>query len=166
MEYLRIEGRSYELLLGGLRGNLSSSAVRRSRLLEAGGFPAGFVCAEDWTMFVNVARYTEWHLIERRLVFMRNHGGNNTRNGTALTGLHTLTAFRDAWQDDSRPIPSHRPLDAYRWDYRFMLRSGLDLARRTRDWAAYRQMLHVAGVLLPRRSDRLRAMVPSSLLRR
>ncbi|GAB3392776.1 hypothetical protein GCM10027568_20700 [Humibacter soli] len=160
MAYLKIEGRSYDRLLGGLLGNLSSSAVRRDRLLAAGCFPEGLVCAEDWTMFINVARYTEWHLIERRLVFMRLHDGNNTHSRAVLNGLHTLTAFRNVWRDRSRPTPPHHPLDGYRLDYRFMLRSALDAAREARDWMAYRDMLRVSRDLLPRRRDRLRAMVP------
>lgn len=166
MEYLRIEGHSYDRLLEGLRGNLSSAAVRRARLIEAGGFPAGAVCAEDWTMFLNVARYVEWHLIERRLVFMRIHAGNNTHNRSVLNGVHTLIAFRDAWDDDSRPTPPHRPLDAYHLDYRFMLRAGLDSARRARNWRAYREMLSISRALLPRRLDRIRAMIPHSLQQR
>lgn len=166
MDYLRIAGRSYDALLGGLRGNLSSSAVLRARLIEAGGFPDGAVCAEDWTMFVNVARYTEWHLIPRRLVFMRVHAGNNTRTRAVLNGEHTLAAFRAAWLDTSRPVPPHRPLDAYRWDYRFMLREALGSAGAAGDWRAYRRLLRIARDLLPRRTDRLRAMVPSRLLGR
>jgi glycosyltransferase involved in cell wall biosynthesis len=166
MTYLNIEGRSYDLLLGGLRGNLSSSAVRRARLIQAGGFPAGAICAEDWTMFVNVARYVEWHVIERRLVFMRMHAGNNTHQRAVLNGIHTLRAFGEVWQDVSRPTPPHRPVNAYRIDYRFMLRAGLDSARRARDWAAYRKMLVAARPLLPRRIDRVRAMVPPSLHQR
>ena len=166
MDYLRIKGRSYDLLLEGLRGNLSSSAVRRTTLVKAGCFPEGAICAEDWTMFVNVSRYTEWHFVEHRLVFMRTHEGNNTRTRAVLNGIHTIEAFRDAWQQESRPVPAHRPLDAYRWDYRFMLRAALDSALAERDWRAYRRILKAGRGLLPRTSDRLRAMIPNRVLRR
>jgi glycosyltransferase involved in cell wall biosynthesis len=164
MNYLQITGRSYELLLFGLLGNLSSSAVRRELLIEAGCFPEGRVCAEDWTMFLNVARYAEWHVIRRRLVFMRTHPGNNTSSRPVMNAVHTLEALRDAWQQSERPTPHHRPIDAYRLDYRYMLREGLVSARRARDWRAYRRLLRAGAELLPRRTDRLRAMLAAHVL--
>ncbi|MFC4243696.1 glycosyltransferase family 2 protein [Gryllotalpicola reticulitermitis] len=165
MSYLHITGRSYELLLHGLRGNLSSTAVRRELLLAAGRFPEGRVCAEDWTMFLNVARYAEWHVVPRRLVFMRTHPGNNTSARPVLNAVHTLEAIRDVWRQSERPTPQHPSIDVYRLDYRFMLRSGLASARRARDWGAYRRLLTVGAELLPRRADRLRAVVASATRR-
>ncbi|GAA1469079.1 glycosyltransferase family A protein [Microbacterium thalassium] len=165
MNYLEIEGRSFDLLLERLRGSMSTAAVRREVLLRAGGFPEGMTCAEDWTMYVNVARFTEWRIIRERLAFFRDHGGTNTRTGWAANGLIILRAIRSFWEPSTMPTPPHRPLDAYRRDYRFVLTHTLDAAVRSRDFTTYRQALATAASVLPRRTDRLRAMTPR-LLRR
>ena len=63
--YLEIEGRSFDLLLERMRGSMSTTAVRRDLLLRAGGFPHGMITAQDWAMYVNVARLTEWRFAAR-----------------------------------------------------------------------------------------------------
>ena len=85
LSYLHIAGQSYRLLLERLRGSVSGCAITTEVLRAAGGFPAGRTCAEDWTMFVNVARLTEWQVIEDRLVFFRDHPLTNTRIGCPPT---------------------------------------------------------------------------------
>ncbi|MGW9183387.1 glycosyltransferase family 2 protein [Agromyces sp. NPDC055661] len=163
MSYLDIEGRSFDLLLERLRGSMSTAAVRRDVLVLAGGFPNGMTTAEDWVMYVNVARLTEWHTIAERLAFFRDHAGTNTRTGSPANGLTTLRAIRSFWEPSELPTPPHRPLDAYRTEYRHVLGWALAAAAAHRDAASYREALELARAVLPRRSDRLRASVPGSV---
>jgi len=124
MSYLDITGRSFELLLERNRANISGSTVRRDLLLEAGGFPVGYTCAEDWLMSINVARYTEWCFLDERLSFVRQHTGNNTSVNPS-NGLVTLRAIREVWSDELRPVPSHRPLADYGTDYRWTVQNAV-----------------------------------------
>lgn len=161
--YLRIEGRSFDLLLERLRGSMSTAAVRSELLRRAGGFPVGMVTAEDWVMYVNVARLTEWHLIPERLAFFRDHPRTATRAGDPVKGLTTLRAIRSFWEPSALPTPPHRPLDAYRAHYRHVLTWTLLLCRLEHDGRAYREALRIARPILPRRTDRLRAAAPEWL---
>ncbi|WP_022882134.1 glycosyltransferase family 2 protein [Gryllotalpicola ginsengisoli] len=162
-DYLEIHGRSFDLLLEKLRGSQSGAAVRRRVLEAAGGFPSGLRCAEDWTMYVNVARFTEWSVLRERLVLFRNHPATNTLTGGPRNGVDTLRAIAAFWAESRMPEPSHRPLRAYRADYRFTLRWTLDAARRARNPGAYREALVLARAVLPERRDRLAAMVPGGI---
>ena len=163
--YLRIEGRSFDLLLERLRGSMSTAAVRRDLLIRAGGFPDGMITAQDWVMFVNVARLTEWHLVPDRLAFFRDHPGTVTRAGSPLKGLTALRAIRSFWQPSELPTPPHRPITAYSRYYRHVLGWALRACVRERDFRSYREALIIARDILPRRSDRLRAAAPQSLQR-
>ena len=95
-----IEGRSFELLLGRSRGCISTATVRRDVLLEAGGFPNGYTCAEDWVMFINVARYTDWCYLDRRLSFLRKHPGNNTVTNPT-NDLVSIRALREVLEPET-----------------------------------------------------------------
>lgn len=160
MSYLEIEGRSFDLLLERMRGSMSTTAVRRDLLIRAGGFPHGMVTGQDWAMYVNVARLTEWRVLPERLGFFRDHPQTITRTGSPLKGLTALRAIRSYWQPSELPTPPHRPLDAYRANYRHVLGWALRACWRARDFRAYREALVVARDILPRRSDRLRAAAP------
>ena len=163
--YLEIEGRSFDLLLERLRGSMSTAAVRRDLLLRAGGFPHGIVTGQDWAMYVNVARLTEWRLLRERLAFFRDHPDTITRTGSPIKGLTALRVIRSYWQPSELPTPPHRPLDAYRPYYRHVLEWALRVSWRARDLRAYREALVIARDILPRRSDRLRAAAPRWLRR-
>lgn len=165
LSYLEIEGRSFDLLLERMRGSMSTTAVRRDLLLRAGGFPYGMVTAQDWAMYVNVARLTEWRLLRERLAFFRDHPDTITRTGSAIKGLTALRAIRSYWQPSELPTPPHRPLDAYRANYRHVLGWALRACWRARDFRSYREALAIARDILPRRSDRLRAAAPRWLQR-
>lgn len=165
MTYLDIEGRSYDLLLARLRGSMSTAAVRKDILRIAGGFPEGVSTAEDWTMYVNVARYTEWGLLPRRLAFFRDHPAGVTHAPSVEKGLMVLRAISSFWEPGDQPVPRHRPLSAYRRYYRFELRVVLDRCRRERDFVRYRTALLLARKILPDRRDRLAAMIPGSVWR-
>ena len=158
--YLQIEGRSFDLLLERLRGSMSTAAVRRDLLVRAGGFPDGMITAQDWVMYVNVARLTEWRVVPQRLAFFRDHPRTATRTGFPLKGLTALRAIRSFWRPSSLPTPPHRPLDAYRSFYRHVLTWTLHSCWNARDLRSYREALRIAREVLPRRSDRLRAAAP------
>lgn len=157
MAYLQITGASLALLLERLRGSMSTACLRRDVLLAAGAFPTGRSCAEDWTMYVNVARRTEWHVVPQRLAFFREHAATNTRTGRSANGLATVTAIHDFW---THPSPAPRPVGDYRRAYRATLRDALDVARLDRRWDRYRHIWSLSRTFLPRRSDRLAAAVP------
>lgn len=165
LSYLQIEGRSFDLLLERMRGSMSTTAVRRELLLRAGAFPHGMVTAQDWVMYVNVARFTEWRVLRERLAFFRDHPVSITRTGSPLKGLTALRAIRSFWQPTDLPTPPHRPLAAYRPHYRHVLRWALRACRRARDLRSYREALRIARDILPNRTDRLRAAAPAPLLR-
>ncbi|WP_448006671.1 glycosyltransferase family 2 protein [Agromyces bauzanensis] len=165
LAYLEIEGRSFDLLLERMRGSMSTAAVRRDLLLRAGGFPHGMVTAQDWAMFVNVARLTEWRLLRERLAFFRDHPNTVTRSASPVKGLTALRVIRSFWQPSQLPTPLHRPLEAYRPNYRHVLGWALHACWRARDLRTYREALVTARDILPRRSDRLRAAAPKWLKR-
>lgn len=160
LSYLRIEGRSFDLLLERMRGSMSTTAVRRDLLLRAGGFPHGMVTAQDWVMYVNVARLTEWRLLPERLAFFRDLPNSITRTGSPLKGVTALRAIRSFWQPSHLPTPPHRPLDAYRPHYRHVLGWALRACWRARDLRSYREALAVARDILPRPLDRAWAAAP------
>ena len=157
--YLEIEGRSFDLLLERMRGSMSTTAVRRDLLVRAGAFPHGMVTAQDWVMYVNVSRLTEWRLLRDRLAFFRDHPISITRTGSPLKGLTALRAIRSFWQPSSLLTPAHRPLEAYRRYYRHVLGWALRACWRARDFRSYREALVIASDILPLR-DRLSAMAP------
>lgn len=169
LAHLDIRGSSFARMLARMAGSMSSALVQRDLLFQAGGFPAGSICAEDWTMFTNVARLAEWHLLPDRLAFLRVHGTNNTSARGLLNGPATLRAIAAAWEDESRPWPSPRPRRRdYRGAYRFTLRDALITARTTGRWDVYVECLLVGRRLLGP-LDVLRAMFPvplRALLRR
>ena len=163
LSYLEIEGRSFDLLLERLRGSMSTAAVRRDLLLRAGGFPDGWATAEDWVMYLNVSRLTEWRLLKERLAFFRDHPFTSTRAGSPEKGLTTLRAIRSFWQPSALPTPPHRPLTAYSDHYRHVLTWTLRVCWRARDARAYFEALRIAREILPRNSDRMRAAAPGWL---
>ncbi len=160
--YLDITGRSFELLLERNRGNISGTTVRRDVLVRAGGFPVGYTCAEDWVMFINVARYTEWHYLDAPLSFVRFHPGNNT-SANPTNGLMTIQAIRKVWADRSHPVPPHRDLADYGTDYRWTIQNAVwDSIRRRQIGVAY-DALREGFHLLPRRRDQAYVLVPPQI---
>lgn len=160
-DYMDVRGESFDRLLERMRGSLSGSAVRREVLERAGGFPEDLRCAEDWTMCVNVARLTEWGTNPTPVVIFREHEQTSgTAHGGVRNGLDTLRAVASFWAPTDLPTPPHRPLSAYREDYRYILRWTLDVCRREGDRASFREALRIAEPILPRRWDRLLSRIP------
>jgi len=160
LSYLHIAGQSYRLLLERLRGSVSGCAVTTEVLRAARGFPEGRTCAEDWTMFVNVSRRTEWHVIERRLVFFRDHPQTNTRTGLSANGLDTVRAMHDFWTDPRLHEPCRVELADYRAAYRSTVRFALEAARVDGSPDRFAEIRRLTPVVLPRRLDRLLASIP------
>ncbi len=164
MGYLDITGRSFDLLLERNRSTIATATVRRDVLVRSGGFPHGYTCAEDWMMAINVARYTEWHYCDRRLSFLRQHAGNNTRTNPT-NEIVTLRAIREVWCDESRPTPAHRALTAYALDYRFLVQHTLWGALGRGDVRTAREAISIALQVLPRDRDRAVVLVPPRVSR-
>ncbi|MGO8873950.1 MAG: glycosyltransferase family 2 protein [Acidimicrobiales bacterium] len=162
MSYLDITGRSFELLLERNRGNISGATVRRDVLQQAGGFPSGYTCAADWLMFINVARYTEWCFLDARLSFVRKHAGNNT-SANPTNGLVTVRAIREAWSEQSRPVPAHRPLAEYGADYRWTLQNAVWSSIRRGQFSIALDTLRQGLPLLPRAKDKTYALLPPQI---
>lgn len=158
--YLDITGRSFELLLERNRGVISTATIDREILERAGGFPAGYTCAEDWLLFVNVARLTEWHVISERLSFVRIHDSNNTSARALTNGLMTLRAIAAMWDERSLPRPSHRALGEYGEDYRRVVQESVWNAFRRGRWDIARAAIGFGWRLLPDRGDLLYALTP------
>ncbi|MET0296643.1 MAG: glycosyltransferase family A protein [Microbacterium sp.] len=162
--YMHIYGESYDKLLEHMRGSLTGSAVKRDILLAAGGFPTDLRCAEDWTMYVNVSRLTEWGTNPTPLVIFREHDkASGTAHGGVRNGLDTLRAVASFWAPSSLPTPPHGDLHEYREDYRFILRWTLDLCRREKDRASFREAMRIATPILPRWRDRTLSRIPEPL---
>lgn len=159
MDYLDITGRSFDLLLERNRSAISTVTVRRDVLEQSGGFPHGYTCAEDWVMAINVARYAEWHFCNQRLSFVRRHDSNNTISNPT-NGIVTIRAIRRIWFDTTRPVPLHRPLSSYAFDYRVLVQRTFWEALGRRDTAIAREALAVGFDLLPRWRDRCVVLVP------
>lgn len=162
MSYLDITGRSFDLLLERNRGSISTSTVKREVMLDARGFPEGYTCAEDWVMFINVARFVEWHYLDERLSFIRKHERNNTVVNPT-NDLVTIRAIRAVWADRSLPEPAHRPLGAYGVDYRFFAQRAFWRAVRRRLPRIAAAIAREAFALLPRWRDRLVVILPPAV---
>jgi hypothetical protein len=160
--YLEIHGRSFELLLERLRGDIDTVAVRRDIVEKAGGFAVGFAYANDWLFFVNVARFVEWHYVPERLAFRREHASRTTRT-QVTNGVETLRAIHHMWAEESLPTPAHRPLAAYGRDYRFRVQETLWGAIRNRRLDLAQRALSLGMPLLPSWRDRIYALTPRPL---
>lgn len=167
--YLRIRGHSYERLLARNAGLLSATVVRRETAIRAGAFPPGH--AEDWRFFRNVARFTEWHTLERWLGFVRLHPEQTTV--TEVQSAHLLAAYVDAWwggrPDPSRPLASDEVRDrlsGFSQPYREMVQQFLWEALRARRWNLAVLDYHLGATLLPRRRDRAWTLLPLPLTHR
>ena len=161
-KYMEIYGRSFELLLERLRGDIDTVVVRRDIVEKVGRFVAGFTYANDWLFFVNVSRFVEWHYIPKQLAFRRQHASRTT--GTQVTnGVEILRAIHHMWAEESLPTPAHRPLEAYGRDYRFRVQETLWEAIRNRRFDLAQRALCLGMPLLPKWLDRIYALTPRQL---
>ncbi len=165
-DYLQIQGDSFRLLLERNRGVMSASVVKRATLIRAGCFCPMHDYADDWTMFVNVARLCEWHTLPQRLGFTRLHGAQSPNDTNALI---IAAAQINAWFG-GRPLPRRtrhaetlRELTAYSAAYRHSIQQGYWTALRSREFGVARLILAAGQMLLPRFIDRLIIRLPPQL---
>lgn len=166
-DYLQVRGESYRRLLERARGVMSASVLHRETLLRAGCFSPMHACGEDWVMFMNVARLTEWHTLAERLGFSRIHAAQSTNN--AGNALSTLATMINAWCG-GRPMPHHtagvamfKELAKYGREYRSVVQDSFWRAIRAGDLRSARIIQALGRVLLPRRVDRYYACLPPPL---
>jgi glycosyltransferase involved in cell wall biosynthesis len=166
--YLDIRGDSFEALLERNRGGISTSTIRRDILITAGCFPPCQDRGEDWTLCLNVARLTEWHLLDKPLVFKRLHAEQQTN--TTSGAVPVLTGYLNAWLT-GRPLPNKRVRNLEVFDemarfggtYSFMVQSYLWSSIRAKQWGLAQRVLWLGLLLLPRGKDRLAMLTPPFL---
>jgi len=164
----QIKGHSFGSLLERNRGLTSGAAVRRPTLIRAGCFSPSQAYGEDWAMFLNVARFCEWHVVPARRDFHRLHGVQLTAGG-AWDQVYSLAGFIGAWYC-GRPLPCRVPgeriadeLSQYGPIYRRIVQ-GFVWREICRGNLKLALMLRRMGVLiLPRWRDRLYSLFPPQL---
>ncbi len=162
----RVTGDSYRLLLERNRGVISGSVVHRETLIEAGCFPVTWGWGEDWAMFLNVARFTEWHTLSYRLGFTRFHSTQMT-TASLVPWMHSLSGFLDVWQT-GRPMP-YRVTEEQRVSllaeygpvYRRVVQGFIHGAVKHRQLGMAMRLYRLGSCLLPRWRDRLYVWLPT-----
>lgn len=162
LDYLDIHGDSMGHLLEYNRGNIGTAMVRRTVLQRSAPVPAGTSPGDDHLLFCAVARQTEWHLIRQRLLFYRLHEGQDTRRSDSATARRILASRKLAWDWVGNESP--RPLATYGRLYRRDTRRFLWPLLRARRWGEARRTYKEATALLPRRLDRVLALVPEPIV--
>lgn len=85
-------------LRGTLRFNPSAVVVRRSTLLETGGFDSTAQPCEDWDMWLRLAKVARFLALHSEQMTYRIHGGNTSRNAERMMKAELL-----AWDRHVRP---------------------------------------------------------------
>ncbi len=156
--YLDILGRSHEMMLTRNLGAISSTAVERVMLIKAGLPREDLHCGDDWTMFVNVARQTEWYLMPSAVTFQRLHGAQHTRSGGAAIALGIIDARRKVWAEERTFALADYGVE-HAYELRDLIRHQL---RAHRLWTALR-LLWAGWPLIPRWDDRMSVLMPPGL---
>jgi glycosyltransferase involved in cell wall biosynthesis len=150
--YLAIRGNSHRLLLARNRGAYSASVVHRQTVILAGAMAPMLACADDWLMFLNISRVTEWHTLPRRLGFARVHGGRST--GSAENAAAIMAAFIAVWYG-GRTFPearsgaeTRRAMADYQEDYRWLIQRFLWDSVKAGRWRDAREMRRLARPLI------------------
>jgi hypothetical protein len=163
--YLDIRGRDAELMFERCRGITSSTVIERELAIQAGGFPVYATGGEDWMFFLQVARFAEWHTLPEPLGFTRFHAGQGS--GNRATAMGVLAVKVAAWfggrpfAEVRTPHDVREALASYGDAYATEVRDHLGAALRDRDLQAAATITELAALLLPRWSDRARALRPS-----
>jgi hypothetical protein len=167
MGHLAIMGNSFRMLRERNCGALSYSAIRRDAFIRAGGFPPGQASDEDRILFLNVARLGEWHTINERLGFSRQHGGQDMRVGGNT--LKILNGLVGCWYG-GRPVPRAangddvlRELESCAPEYKHLVQKCLWEAVVSGDIRTARAVRKFGWLLLPRLRDRLYATLPPQI---
>lgn len=166
-DYLKIHGQSYRLLLERNRGVMSASVVRKDTIIRGGCFCPMQAYGDDWTMFVNVARLTEWHTLPMALGFTRLHKTQSTFE--VFNAMFTLSGMVNAWYG-GRPMPDRlaamemiRELKKYGPIYREAVQDCFWSAIRKRQFRVAMMIRSAGSLLLPRVWDRIYMLLPPPL---
>lgn len=161
LSYLDIQGDSLGKMLEFNRGVTSTTTVRRTVLLHLAPVPEDQRNGNDYLLFCHIAAETEWHLIRDRLAYYRVHGGQVTRIG-AQKAAGLIMAKRRAWNAHGSGAP--RELASYGKRYRQEVRNYLWAFTRRRHFREALRIYSLAKPLLPRRRDRVAAIVPTPVV--
>ena len=168
-EYLKVKGNSFGLIMESARGIISSSVVRRDILIQAGGFCPMQSYGEDWTMFLNVSRLTEWHTSPRWLGFARWHLAQSTNKNDCANMVHILAGKVNAWYtgcplpQPSRELEFLQDLKKYGAIYRLDIQHCYWTALRSGNLRAAKIIWSLGKLLLPSRRDRAYALTPPQI---
>ena len=92
-----------DLIYDNIIGTPSTLMVKRDYIQKTEGFDTRLRCCEDWDMWLQLARYCEFDVIEEPLVQYRNHaekGRGSTNHSAVVTGYmifsqkHHTTLFQ------------------------------------------------------------------------
>jgi hypothetical protein len=121
-------------------------------------------------LFLNVARLTEWHTLERRLAFSRVHRSQSTgemSNATAILAAHLAVWF------GGRPLPGRHTerevrdaLIRYQGEYTRLVQTMLWAAVRQRRWSLAGDVRRLARPLVRGRRNWLFVYVPPRISHR
>lgn len=163
-DYLRIKGNSFKLMLERNRGAYSSTFLRRELFQRVGGLNPSATHADDWKLFLDVARVAEWHTLEEPLIFYRIHPGSDTATNPNATRI--LAGKVAAWCC-GRAMPARvteverlELLRGYGGEYRREVQSFLWGALRRGRLREAAVIAYLGAVLLPRFRDRAYAAFP------
>jgi glycosyltransferase involved in cell wall biosynthesis len=156
--YLEILGRSHELMLTHNRGAISTTAIERRLLLECQLPREDLRCGEDWTLFVNVARRTEWFLMPDAVGFQRLHSSQHSRSSNLAFAI--IDARRKIWSEEQTYA-----LADYGVEHAYELRGFVRGAVYGRKPLEVLRLLYVGWPLIPCWRDRLWMLLPAKLFR-
>ncbi len=166
--HLNIEGESFRKMVSRNHGIMSSTVIRRELFFRAGAFQPFNSHADDWMMFANAARISEWHLLPELLGFTRLHGGQATAN-TPEGAVHILSTLVDFWHG-GRPLPHaalppeiKRELEACGPSYRLEVQGYFWRTLLSGRFSDALKVHLLGSLLLPRLRDRVYSNIPPQI---
>jgi glycosyltransferase involved in cell wall biosynthesis len=99
------------LLIGWHPGTTSTIMVKRSSLLEIGGFDEGLACAEDYDLWLRLAQAANHFAAVSEVLLVKYEGGALQLKSDARARLRSMELFDRKWR---RVITDHLGAGAYR----------------------------------------------------
>ncbi|WP_447925817.1 glycosyltransferase family 2 protein [Georgenia muralis] len=156
--YLDIEGQSLELMLERNRGVISSTMVQLEVLRATPPVPDDIWTAEDWLLFVNIAKIVEWYLVPGRWIYTRLHATQATRRSRPDRWRTLVTAWTYAWANTGQQRTPW--LRAHGKEYAYEARHWIWSAAKRRNWREVREIYRAIRPFLPGGTARLSVLVP------
>lgn len=105
MHWSALRGHVFEQLLrtNVISGSASAVVVRRSCLVETGGFDEGLRALEDFDLWLRIARAGAIDLVEEDLVALRQHERNMQKDTMHM--LRNMLVFYAKWFSEARHLP-------------------------------------------------------------